>query len=99
LHGRGLGPTLVAPKGSRVLRTGAAIAPSRDTFLAEADKFAADLERHAIRKGLAAAWIGLDWLGDSEVALLAPLGADLYNGVSGIGLFLAAHAAVTGSKS
>jgi lantibiotic modifying enzyme len=73
------------------LRTGAAIAPSRDTFLAEADKFAADLERHAIRKGLAAAWIGLD--------LLAPLGADLYNGVSGIGLFLAAHAAVTGSKS
>ena len=43
-----------------------------------------------------AAWIGLDWLGDSEVAQLVPLGADLYNGTPGIAVFLAAHAALAG---
>ena len=32
-------------------------------------------------------------------AQLVPLGADLYNGVSGIALFFAAHAAITESKS
>jgi type 2 lantibiotic biosynthesis protein LanM len=71
----------------------------KETFLAESDRIAADLMRHAIRKGPAAAWIGLAGLGDSETAQLAPLGADLYNGVSGIALFLAAHAAITGSPS
>ena len=50
-------------------------------------------------RGPGAAWIGLDWLGDSEVSQLVPLGPDLYNGVCGIALFLAAHAAVTGRKS
>ena len=90
---------MAAPKGSRVLRTSAAIVPGKETFLAEADKIAADLERHAIRKGPTAAWIGLAWLGDSEAAQLVPLGADLYNGVSGIALFLAAHAAITESES
>ncbi len=87
-----------APTRRRVLRTGTAMAPGKDAFLAEADKIAADLAHHAIRRGPAAAWIGLDWLGDSEVAQLVPLGADLYNGVTGIALFLAAHAAVTGSE-
>ncbi len=86
-------------KRSRVLRSGAAIAPGKETFLAEADKIAADLSRHAIRQGPSAAWIGLDWLGDSEVAQLVPLGADLYNGLSGIALFLAAHAAVSGEQA
>ena len=55
--------------------------------------------RYAIRRGPSAAWIGLDWLGDSEVFQLVSLGPDLYNGVSGIAVFLAAHAAVTGRKS
>ena len=81
-----------------MLRTVASTTSINETFLAEADKIAAELMRYAIRKGPAAAWIGLDWLGDSEVAQLVPLGADLYNGVSGIALFLAAHAALTGSK-
>lgn len=82
---------------TRVLR-GAGAAPGGDTFLAEADKVAAELARHAVRRGPAAAWIGLDWLGDSEVAQLVPLGGDLYNGASGIALFLSAHAAVAGSE-
>ena len=54
---------------------------------------------HAVRSGPSAAWIGLDWLGDSEVSQLVVLGPDLYNGGCGIALFLAAHAAVTGDKS
>src|SRR5262249_26186859 len=40
-----------------------------------------------------------DWLGDSEVCQLVPLGNDLYNGACGIALFLATHAAVAGHKT
>jgi type 2 lantibiotic biosynthesis protein LanM len=65
-------------------------------FAAEADKIAAEISERAIRRGPGAAWIGLDWLGDSEVFQLVCLGPDLYNGTSGIAVFLAAHAAVTG---
>ena len=93
------GASLAVSKESRVLRAGSALAPRKNIFAEEADQIALDLKQHAIRKGPAAAWIGLDWLGDSEVAQLVPLGADLYNGVSGIAVFLAAHAAVTQSES
>jgi type 2 lantibiotic biosynthesis protein LanM len=65
-------------------------------FAAEADKIAAEISELAIRRGPGAAWIGLDWLGDSEVFQLVCLGPALYNGTSGIAVFLAAHAAVTG---
>lgn len=37
------------------------------------------------------AWIGIDWLGDSESAQLLPHADDLYNGNAGIALFLAAY--------
>jgi len=75
------------------------VAPTKEVFVAEADKIAEELSRYAIRRGPGAAWIGLDWLGDSEVFQLVCLGPELYNGVSGIAVFLAAHAAVTGYKS
>lgn len=68
-------------------------------FRAEADRIAAELSRYAVRRGPGAAWIGLDWLGDSEVFQLVCLGSDLYNGTSGIALFLAAHAAAGGKAS
>ena len=71
---------------------------ARQIFIAEADRIASELSRYAIRRGPGAAWIGLDWLGDSEVFQLVCLGPDLYNGSSGIALFLAAHAAATGSE-
>lgn len=71
-------------------------APARELFLAEADRIATEIARYAIRRGPGAAWIGLDWLGDAEVFQLVCLGPDLYNGASGIALFLAAHAAATG---
>ncbi|HWX82511.1 MAG TPA: type 2 lanthipeptide synthetase LanM family protein [Xanthobacteraceae bacterium] len=80
-------------------RQDAAIAPTKEIFIAEADRIAAELSRYAIRRGPGAAWIGLDWLGDAEVSQLVCLGPDLYNGICGIGVFLAAHAAVTGNKA
>jgi len=72
-------------------------ASTKRIFLAESDRIAAELSHYAIRRGPGAAWIGLDWLGDAEVFQLVCLGPDLYNGATGIALFLAAHAAMTGS--
>ena len=77
---------------------GDAHAATRDDLIAEADRIAGEISHQAIRRGPGAAWIGLDWLGDAEVFQLMCLGPDLYNGASGIGVFLAAHAAVTGCK-
>ena len=72
--------------------------PGKDFFIAEADRIAEEVARHAIRRGLSAAWIGLDWLGDAGHYQLVCLGPDLYNGNAGIALFFAAHAAVTGTQ-
>lgn len=58
----------------------------------EAARIAATIAQHGTIKNKSAAWIGLDWLGNSEVAQLVPLGSDLYNGSSGVAVFLAAHA-------
>jgi type 2 lantibiotic biosynthesis protein LanM len=79
-------------------RSDVAVAPTSKIFVAEADKIAKELSSGAIRRGPGAAWIGVGWVGDSEVSQLAPLGTDLYNGVSGIAVFLAANAAVTGCR-
>jgi type 2 lantibiotic biosynthesis protein LanM len=75
-----------------------AIAPTRANLIREADKIAKEMADRAIRRGPGAAWIGLDWLGDAEVFQLVCLGPDLYNGTSGIAVFLAAHAKVTGHQ-
>jgi type 2 lantibiotic biosynthesis protein LanM len=80
-------------------REDSAIGPTKETFIAEADRIAAELSHYAIRRGPSVAWIGLDWLGDSEFSQLVCLGPDLYNGICGIGVFLAAHAAVTGNTA
>jgi len=82
-----------------VERADNAALPTKETFIAEADKIASELSHYAIRRGPGAAWIGIDWLGDAEVSQLVCLGSDLYNGASGISVFLAAHAAVTGRQS
>lgn len=82
-----------------MVQPAAGIVPTQGMFLAEADAIAAELSRYAIRRGPGAAWLAMDWSGDSEQFQLVNLGPTIYNGVSGIGLFLAAHAAVTGSES
>ena len=88
-----------AAEAQETARQDSAIAPTKATFTAAADRIAAELSQYAIRRGPSAAWIGLDWLGDSEFSQLVCLGPDLYNGICGIGVFLAAHAAVTGNKA
>jgi type 2 lantibiotic biosynthesis protein LanM len=92
---RSSGPTIAKRP---LLQAGTDVTLTKERLVAEADRIADELARLAIRRGSSAAWIGLDWLGDSEVWHLVPLGLDLYNGNSGIALFLAAHASVTGSK-
>src|SRR5215467_5631053 len=93
-------PDVAAAGQARLLeRPDASPQSLKKTFTAEADRIAEELSQCAIRRGPGAAWIGLDWLGDAEVFQLVCLGPDLYNGVSGIALFLAAHAAVTGRQS
>jgi type 2 lantibiotic biosynthesis protein LanM len=96
---RSAGPPAPGVERKQPSRSEVDVAPTKEVFVAEADKIAEELSRYAIRRGPGAAWIGLDWLGDSEVFQLVCLGPDLYNGVSGIAVFLAAHAAVTGCKS
>jgi type 2 lantibiotic biosynthesis protein LanM len=92
-------PDVAAAGQARLLeRPDASLPSAKKTFTAEADGIAEELLRCAIRRGPGAAWIGLDWLGDAEVFQLVCLGPDLYNGISGIALFLAAHAAVTGRQ-
>jgi type 2 lantibiotic biosynthesis protein LanM len=77
----------------RALHDEGAGKPRRELFMLEADRIAAELASLAMRRGPGAAWIGVDWLGDSEVSQLVALGPDFYNGSSGIAVFLAAHAA------
>ena len=96
---RSAGPPAPGVERKQPSRSEVDVAPTKEVFVAEADKIAEELSRYAIRRGPGAAWIGLDWLGDSEVFQLVCLGPELYNGVSGIAVFLAAHAAVTGCKS
>ncbi|HEY7052855.1 MAG TPA: type 2 lanthipeptide synthetase LanM family protein [Mycobacterium sp.] len=87
----------VAPR--ELLPADLTAAPNLDDFVDEADAVARILAQHAIRKKASAAWLGLDWLGDSEMSQLVVLGPDLYNGACGIALFLCAHAAVTHTTS
>jgi type 2 lantibiotic biosynthesis protein LanM len=68
-------------------------------FIEWAADIVSHLSRLAIRSGPGAAWIGLDWLGDSSICQLSPLGPDLYNGAPGICVFLAAYARLTGNDA
>ena len=78
-------PDAASPAPAKALdRQDVPARPSKEFFIAEADKIAGELSRYAVREGPGAAWIGLDWLGDAEVFQLVCLGSDLYNGTSGI---------------
>lgn len=64
---------------------------SRSDLLDEADRINNLVSEYAIRRDSGAAWLGLNWRPDSEIAQPAVLGPDLYSGNCGIALFLAAH--------
>ncbi len=72
----------------------AALTLDQDALATEATRIAATIRQHGKINDNSAAWVGLDWLGDSEVGQLVTLGADLYNGSSGIAVFLSAQARV-----
>jgi len=72
--------------------------PPEELLLAEVERIATELSASAIRRGPGAAWIALEWVGDADAFQLTCLGPDLYNGGSGIAVFLAAHDAVTGCE-
>jgi type 2 lantibiotic biosynthesis protein LanM len=92
-------PAQSAKAGELLAQSNAPVAVPEDIFVSEADRIAAELAEVAIHRGGSAAWIGLDWLGEAEAFQLVCLGPDLYSGVSGIAVFLAAHAAVTGQSA
>ena len=75
-----------------------AIAGDASLLKARADTIASDLALLAYRGQESAAWLGLDWLEDSTICQLAPLGTDLYNGAVGVAVFLAAHARVAANE-
>jgi len=98
--------TVSRPDGSRAGSARSISVPDRRVssspdpalFAEHAATISRDLCRLAIRSGPGAAWIGLDWLGDSEVCQLATLDAGLYNGAPGVCIFLAAQAKVAGDE-
>jgi type 2 lantibiotic biosynthesis protein LanM len=93
-------PAIVSePQQQASLLPDSAQTSAKETFSAEADRIAEELNRNAIRRGPGAAWIGLDWLGDAEVFQLVCLDQSLYNGNAGIAVFLAAHAATRSNSS
>lgn len=64
---------------------------SKSVLTDELSKILDEIEACAFQDENGIRWIGLNWLQDSEVAQLGTIDFDLYNGMSGIGLFLAAH--------
>lgn len=62
---------------------------------AELNHIVMNIQRYGTVRNESAAWLGLDWLGDSEVAQLVTLGPDLYNGAGGVALFLSAYSQYT----
>jgi len=67
-------------------------------LLARSDAIACHIKYRSLHAGNAVAWIGYDWLGDSEVCQLSPLDTSLYNGTSGVALFFAAHSVIARSQ-
>lgn len=82
-----LSPVLVEKSNSLVIQ---------EFFLGEAKVIGEALLASAVCTDNSIAWIGMDWLGGSNHSQLSPLGFDLYNGNSGIALFLAALSKETG---
>jgi type 2 lantibiotic biosynthesis protein LanM len=75
----------------RALQSGSINEINNEDLINELERIIEQLEESAFQDAVSISWLGLDWMQDSEVAQLVPLGDDLYNGMSGIALFLAAY--------
>jgi type 2 lantibiotic biosynthesis protein LanM len=70
-----------------------------DEFIAESEKIAAEIEKHAIiGSDHGYSWISLGYVVNAERFQLRPLGYSFYDGNCGISLFFAALAHVTGRE-
>jgi len=63
----------------------------KDQLRAELQTIYEQISSKAFKGGASANWISLTWPPNSEIAQLIPLGSNLYDGVAGIALFLAAY--------
>ena len=64
---------------------------TKKDFCDELEGILEQIYRLAFQDSSSVSWLGLDWFQDAEVGQLVPLSTDIYNGVSGIALFLAAY--------
>jgi len=71
--------------------------PNTDDFIGPALAIAEEIARRAIRSERSATWIGAEFMYYAERYQLQPLNNDLYTGVGGVVLFLAAASRVAGS--
>jgi type 2 lantibiotic biosynthesis protein LanM len=71
--------------------------PSDEEVVGEAMRIAEEIARSAVRAGDSATWIAPQFVFRSERYLLYSLQSDLYTGLGGVAVFLAAAARVSGS--
>lgn len=93
-----VGTINVAPTdcASAALDLNATAPLTRTQLVQEAVEIAKELQQRAIHAVGSVAWIGMEYLPGAERMQLQPLGYNLYDGVCGIALFLAALAKITG---
>ena len=73
---------------------------TREECIAVAGEIAGELRAEALRgRDGSMAWIALEYLKESDVFQLKPIAFNLYSGSTGVALFLAALAKVTGEES
>ncbi|RUT04384.1 type 2 lantibiotic biosynthesis protein [Dulcicalothrix desertica PCC 7102] len=71
----------------------------KEVFVYQAVKIAQEMQHRAVRAGTGSVcWMGIDYLPESGQIQPKPMGYDLYNGSSGVALFLAALTKVTNNQ-
>ncbi len=93
LGGHGAVPSKAPANAKRETATSAA---TGDKYRRYSGVIADKIMQQAIVAGESAAWLMLEWTGEKRDCQLIRAGFDIYAGVTGIALFLAAYAKVTG---
>jgi type 2 lantibiotic biosynthesis protein LanM len=86
-----------APPGFAYPASQPATTPDRERLMAASAAIAEKLEAEALRSQQEVAWLGLSFKDERHCSLL-PLGADLYDGLPGVALYLGYLGAITGQE-